>query len=66
MSVNLLQMGLEAQANSLGKTLSDYSVFKVPCPNCLGLLVDSHDRPCHRCDHGFVEVRRKTVERKTT
>lgn len=62
MTTNLMQMGLEAQASSIGKTLADYNILKVPCQNCLGFMVDSQDRPCHRCDRGFVDVKRKIVE----
>lgn len=65
--MNLMEMGLAAQAASIGKTLADYHVAKVPCPSCRGTLVDSQERSCRRCEAtGFVEVRKTIIERKST
>lgn len=63
--MNLIEQGLAMQAASIGKTLADYHVLKVPCPSCRGTLVDSQERSCRRCEAtGFVEVKRAIVERK--
>lgn len=61
---SLLEQGPAMQAASIGKTLADYSIFNIECPNCRGFMVDSQDQPCRRCDGGYVEVKRKIVERK--
>lgn len=62
--MNLMTMGLEAQAASIGKTLADYHIEKRDCPSCHGMLVDSQERRCMRCDAtGFVEVRKTNTER---
>ena len=57
---SLITQGLRQQAASIGKSLADYSIFKIECPSCNGFSIQ-----CVRCSgSGWIEVKRKHVERK--